>query len=166
MRVYLLLMMPLIAVLAPGCALLSSPNPVTGTSVMRAAMDGRGNLRPGDQVTIDEAWAEGEVELFLREEFFNPNEVQFEGDYLSSREVKISRKSSPIIAGEVAVSRAEATGRATADLFDLLAAAAPIVTRGLVEYRTVQEENRTLRRLYELEQETRRIEAAPVEESE
>lgn len=143
------------AALLSGCAILSGTTPVTGTSIMRAATDGSGRLRPGDTVSIDEAWAEGEVELFLREEFFDPSERGYQFDLLKSREVTIKRKSQPTIAGEVAATRAEAAGRASADLFDLLAAAAPILS----EIQRTREENRTLRRLYELQEETLRQQA-------
>lgn len=154
------------AALLSGCALFSGTTPITGTSIMRAAMDERGRLGPGDTVSIDEAWAEGFIDLTLEEEYYDPSATGLKTDTIKSRRVTIRRESSPTIAGEVAATRAEAAGRASADLFDLLAAAAPIVTQGLVEYRTVQEENRTLRRLYELQEETLRQQAGRDHEGE
>lgn len=154
------------AALLSGCAILSGTTPVTGTSIMRAATDGSGRLRPGDTVSIDEAWAEGVVDLVLEEEYFDPAHTGLEIDSMKRRKVTIRRESHPSIAGDVAAARAEAAGRATADLFDLLAAAAPIVTQGFVEYRQTQEENRTLRRLYELQEETLRQQAGRDHEGE
>ncbi len=94
-----------------GCSLFNPPTPKQDVRITRSAVNGRGEIRPSDLVSMPETWGNGTLYFRMREEFqpllvgTDPSgqPIVVSQEIMSSRDVEVMRVSDASVAAQVAM---------------------------------------------------------------
>lgn len=164
MRITVLILV--VALALSGCSLLQSPTPRSNAKVTNYSLttettrDGRTKEKnsPASSIELPEVWTAGNVTLTSIEEWQQIGD-NWDGSFeppMLRREVTIDRVTDPTVAGQVAEIRAQGTAQISSELGQALMSATALGFLRYMQSQDFEQEQRTARRLAELEAEVAR----------